>query len=96
MSRSRRKIPIRGHGHRLSEKEDKKQLHGIERANQRQVLTEIFKKELDPDEATFYTPDEALDVWSMSKDGKSYRHEYSKFPENQEWWTEYYEKAMRK
>lgn len=96
MSRSKRKTPIHGIAFGASEKEDKKQLHGIERANQRQVLTKILKEELDPDEVTFYTVDEALDVWSMSKDGKTYWNKNSRFLENQEWWDEYYEKAMRK
>lgn len=96
MSRSKRKTPIHGIAIGSSEKEDKRHLHGIERSQQRQVLSKILKEELDPDEVTFYTVDEALDKWSMSKDGKSYWHKQSRFPEMQEWWDEYYEKAMRK
>jgi len=95
MSRSRKKTHIHGIAG-CSEKEDKKLLHGIERANQRQVLNKIQKEELDPDEATFYTVDEALDEWSMSKDGKTYWEKHCRFPERQEWWDEYREKAMRK
>jgi len=85
MSRSTKKTPIHGIAIGVSEKEDKKRLHGIMRTNQREILNEYNKhlryyelEDIDFDDSSFYTEDEALDVWSMAKDGKRYFNKDSK------------------
>ena len=65
MSRSRRKTPIFGNAIARSEKEDKRISSGIFRARARvQIANE--------DEVVIEKPREALNPYSMSKDGKNY------------------------
>lgn len=74
MSRSFKKTSICGNANN-SEKLDKRHLHHIKRANQRDTLNKILKNEIDGDDVLFDTDDEALDQWDMNKDGRYYFNE---------------------
>jgi len=78
MGKSRRRTPIVGITTARSEKFDKKIMHGRLRRKSKVLAP-------DPD-AVFPIPDEAMNKWSMAKDGKQYIRKGSS----------YYTKALRK
>ena len=70
MSRSRKHTPIFGHCSKgCSEKKDKKILHGKLRAS---VRAKLQIHTVDSDLLVIPEYDELFNVWSMTKDGKSY------------------------
>ncbi len=75
MSRSRRKTKIFGNARSTSEKDDKRHCNRLVRRAARAIAH-------DPD-AVHVCKSEAMDVWSMSKDGRRY-------------WCDATEKDMRK
>lgn len=66
MSRSRKKYPIHGFTTARSEKEDKRI---INRRMRRKVRMQLSRD--DREEAIFPVQDEIMDLWEMSKDGKT-------------------------
>jgi hypothetical protein len=66
MSRSYKKTPIFGHAGCKSEKKDKRISNKAQRRKN--------KERLDSGEDTFLDKKEVMDIWDMSKDGKSYRN----------------------
>ena len=68
MSRSRKKNPISGWTTARSEKKDKRILN---RSLRRHV--NVAMKQEDREESVLPIPDEIMDKWSMSKDGKGWR-----------------------
>lgn len=71
MSRSRRKTPIIGNTTCRSERQDKKTWHGRWRTRERNALSSASPEALDS-----HLPlleNEVGNVWSMGKDGHSYR-----------------------
>ncbi|WP_321947174.1 hypothetical protein [Paraburkholderia sp. J10-1] len=70
MSRSRRKTPIFGHTTHESERDDKKRWHQRWRARERATLASAAPEAL-ADHVTLLL-NEAGNVWSMSKDGKTW------------------------
>ena len=70
MSRSRRKTPIFAFSHSRSERADKKIWHGRWRAMERTALAGASPEALD--DHFPITENEACNVYSMSKDGRSY------------------------
>lgn len=77
MSRSKRKTPITGITTAESEKQDKRRCNRILRRVARVMLRVEGEAYIDP------TKHDALDLWSMSKDGKHY-------------WGDRYPELMRK
>lgn len=75
MSRSYKKTPIIGNCSKgCSEKKDKNILHGRIRARARRLLQTDPENYLDP------LPEEAYNVWSMTKDGKHYFGDWKSSP----------------
>ena len=70
MSRSRRKTPIIGNTTCRSERKDKKQWHSAFRSSERAILQNTSMGDLEAH--LTMTENQAVNVWSMGKDGKRY------------------------
>ena len=85
MSRSRRHSPVFATTCCKSEKKDKRMLHSKLRAMAKVQLLKESDDYIDP------MPEEAMNVWSMGKDGKGYRT-----ISEREFCPELFEQMMRK
>ena len=72
MSRSYKKTPIIGHTKSESEKTDKKSWHRRFRHKTKDILRSMHNDIDSIDETVMPVEDDVSNLWSMSKDGKTY------------------------